>query len=179
MRSASVSSVSSISTNMSRSPSPRQAYREPSQTKVKGETSSPRSPPFEGHRKARTASLSRSPPLQKLTELEKKRRRDSVSSEDSYISHDVEMSRERSDSRNTRRRYQQMSPPGRGRRTESRSPPRRERRGLSNDRPVGRNGFSSGGPPRNELKENRGPRARSMSPFSKRLALTQAMNTGP
>ena len=120
------------------------------------------------------------------TSLGKKRRRDSISSVDSYSSGDgrsgVRDSRERANSRSTRRKFNHVSPPSRGRRTESRSP-HRERRPLSNDRQRAygrvkdRTRFSNGGPsPRGELQENRPSREKSLSPFSKRLALTQAMN---
>jgi hypothetical protein len=68
-----------------------------------------------------------------------------------------------------------MSPPARGRRTESRSP-YRGRRKLSNDRQRRRDRFSDGGPPRNNYRPP--PMERSLSPFSKRLALTKAMNMG-
>ncbi|KAH8782586.1 hypothetical protein BGZ57DRAFT_758805, partial [Hyaloscypha finlandica] len=183
IRSASHSSVSvsTISTNMSRSPSPREISRHSASRKHMRSniSSSPqrRNPGRNESRSVtRSPSISRSPPLPKhLTESEKKRRRRSSSSADSYTSEDRRNSRERTDSRSTRRRFQQTSPPARGRRTESRSPYRGRRR-LSNDRQRGSDRFSDGGPPRDSYRPP--PRERSLSPFSKRLALTQAMNLG-
>ncbi|KAL2071591.1 hypothetical protein VTL71DRAFT_12826 [Oculimacula yallundae] len=156
MRSASSASVSTISTGISRSPSPQ---RDPMEHSI---------------RKSRSASpavrrRSMTPP-RRLTDSEKKRRRDSYSSVDSYSSDEGKMSRERVDSRSTRRRYQQASPPARGRTTESRSP-HRKRRELSNDRQRAGNGFGG-------IENRRPPKERSLSPFSKRLALTQTMNSG-
>ncbi|PVH85344.1 hypothetical protein DL98DRAFT_56225 [Cadophora sp. DSE1049] len=163
MRSASSASVSTISTGISRSPSPQRDSREHDSRKIGSRSaSSPR---------RRSPSMSITPP-RRLTDSEKKRRRESYSSVDSYSSDEGNMSRGRVESRSTRRRYQQASPPARGRTTESRSP-HGKRRGLSNDRqhPRPRNGF--------DVVENRAPpRERSLSPFSKRLALTQAMNGG-
>jgi len=176
MRSASSASVSTISTNLSRSPPPRQSTRNLDEGKQRSMSIS-KSPPRRDSRRnvARSHSLSKSPPpVQKLTDSEKKRRRASLSSGGSYTSGEGQDSRERDSSRSTRRRFQELSPPARGRRTESRSPHRGRRR-LSNDRRSGRNGFHNGGP---VLQENRPPRERSLSPFSKRLALTQAMNMG-
>lgn len=174
MRSASNSSVSvsTISTNMSRSPSPRNsAIRKPMSMSRSPQR---RKPALDESRSlTRSPSISRSPPPRHLTDSEKKRRRNSVSSIESYTSEDRRKSRERTDSRSTRRRYQQTSPPTRGRRTESRSPYRGRRR-LSNDRQRGRDRFSDGGPPRDTYRPP--PKERSLSPFSKRLALTQAMN---
>lgn len=94
-------------------------------------------------------------------------------------------SRERASSRSTRRKFNQVSPPARGRRTESRSP-YRGRRPLSNDRQrvydrgQDRNRFRNGSPPSGDFREDNKapPREKSLSPFSKRLALTQAMNMG-
>ncbi|KAE9377968.1 hypothetical protein N431DRAFT_435131 [Stipitochalara longipes BDJ] len=181
MRSASHSSVSvsTISTNMSRSPSPTEipvnpAVRQPMRTSISRSPQPRKSGLHQSRSLTRSPSISRSPPRPKhLTDSEKKRRRNSVSSAESYTSDDCQKSRERTDSRSTRRRFQQISPPARGRRTESRSPYRGRRR-LSNDRQRGRNRFSDGGPPRDTYKLP--PRERSLSPFSKRLALTQAMN---
>jgi hypothetical protein len=172
--SASSASVSTISTNLSRSPSPRESTRNIDEGKRRSMSLSKSPSRRESRRNvARSHSLSKSPPpVQKLTDSEKKRRRASLSSGGSYTSGEGRDSRERDSSRSTRRRFQELSPPARGRRTESRSPHRRRRR-LSNDRRSGRNGFHNGGP---LSQENRPPRQRSLSPFSKRLALTQAMN---
>ncbi|KAH9218866.1 zinc knuckle-domain-containing protein [Leptodontidium sp. 2 PMI_412] len=160
MRSASSASVSTISTGISRSPSPQRDSREHNRRKVGPRSASP---------PLRRKSPSMTPP-RRLTDSEKKRRRESFSSVDSYSSDEGNMVRERVESRSTRRRYQEASPPARGRTTESRSP-HRKRRDLSNDRQRARNGFGG--------VENRPPpRERSLSPFSKRLALTQTMNGG-
>lgn len=186
IRSASPSSasVSSISTRMSRSPSPRaisgtSASRKPMRSSISKSPQRRSASRNDSRSLSRSPSVSRLPPPPKhLTDSEKKRRRDSFSSADSYTSEDrrnSRNSRERTDSRSTRRRYQQTSPPARGRRTESRSPYRGRRR-LSNDRQRGRDRFSDGGPPRDSYRPPP-HRERSLSPFSKRLALTQAMNT--
>ncbi|KAH7419919.1 zinc knuckle-domain-containing protein [Cadophora sp. MPI-SDFR-AT-0126] len=159
MRSASSASVSTISTGVSRSLSSQRDARDHDSRKIGRGGSLPR---------RRSPSMPMTPP-RRLTDSEKKRRRKSFSSVDSYSSEEGNMLRE---SRSTRRRYQQASPPARGRTTESRSP-HGKRRGLSNDRQHPR--------PNNEIGDvgNRAPpRGRSLSPFSKRLALTQAMNGG-
>lgn len=149
MRSASSASVSTVSTNLSQSPSPRR--------KKSHSVSSPRQ---------------NVPSRPGLSDSEKKRRRDSYSSEDSYDARTV--SRERDSIRSTRRRFQQASPQARGRRpTESQSPTR-ERRKLSNDRQRGRGSLGDNS---TTLTNNGPPKERSLSPFSKRLALTQAMNS--
>jgi len=171
MRSASSASVSTISTNLSRSPSP-QPSRKPDRRKFRSMSIS-ESP----HQRTKSHSPSPRPSRQKLSDSEKKRRRESYSSVDSYGSAERRMSRERESSRSTRRRFQQASPLARGRRTtESQSPPR-ERRKLSNDRQRGRGSFGDCG---TNLRKNDKPslKERSLSPFSKRLALTQAMNMG-
>jgi hypothetical protein len=71
-----------------------------------------------------------------------------------------------------------VSPPARGREAESRSPQRGRGR-FSDDREPGRDG-RNGGLNRNGFNgENRAPVGeRSLSPFSKRLTLTQSMNMG-
>ncbi|TVY38302.1 hypothetical protein LSUB1_G003692 [Lachnellula subtilissima] len=172
MRSASASSVSTISTNVSKSPSPQQARptslsRSPSRTGL-------------GRQDRRYSSISRSPPSRPKTTHEKKRRRDSYSSVDSRMSNTgdrVPHSRERGSSRSTRRRYRHDSPPARGRNAEIRSPQRRRR--FSDDREPGRDSRNSGLNQNNFNDENkRPPREKSLSPFSKRLALTQSMNMG-
>lgn len=171
LRSASsTSSVSTISTAMSRSRSPT-----PQCTSRRERSNSP----MRGIIRTRSPVHSRSPPrvAARLSDGVK-RRRESISSVDSYSSADVqnsipgEIGRERANSRSTRRKYQERSPPVRGRRTQSRTPPPRARRPLSNDR---QNGKSNGV---TERKESVPRREKSLSPFSKRLALTQAMNKG-
>ncbi|KAH7350863.1 zinc knuckle-domain-containing protein [Rhexocercosporidium sp. MPI-PUGE-AT-0058] len=160
MRSASSTSISTISTTISRSSSLQRDFKEHNRRKVGSRNASP---PL--HR--RSPSLT---PPRRLTDSEKKRRRDSLSSVDSYSSDEGNMARERVESRSTRRRYQQASPPARGRTTESRSP-HRNRRDLSNDRRRARNGLGG-------VENTLPPKERSLSPFSKRLALTQTMNGG-
>ena len=178
MRSASSGSVSTISTDMSKSPSPMQTKRIHNELQQRSMSIS-QSPPSREMRpyRARSRSLSQSAqPRRRLTDYEKKRRRGSLSSIDSYSSREGRKSREREDSRSTRRRFQKVSPPVRGRKTESRSP-HRERRRLSNDRRSGRNGDNNHDV---HIPETRSParRERSLSPFSKRVALTRATNTG-
>jgi len=172
MRSASASSVSTISTNVSRSPSPRQARptslsRSPSRTGL-------------GRQDRRYSSISQSPPSRPQAAHEKKRRRESQSSVDSPMSNTGDRaphSRERGSSRSTRRRYRQDSPPARGRKAEIRSPQRRRR--FSDDREPGRDSRNGGLNPNSLNDENRRPpREKSLSPFSKRLALTQSRNMG-
>lgn len=190
MRSASSNSVSTISTSLSRSPSPR-PNRSANPRKPRSISLSQSPPRRNSFRQNPRPSFSGSPsPQPRMTESERKRRRNSGSSVDSYMSdggrNGMRDSRERASSRSTRRKFNQVSPPARGRRTESRSPDR-GRRPLSNDRQkvfdrgVDRNSFRNGGPPpRNDLRqENKAPpREKSLSPFSKRLALTQEMNMG-
>lgn len=177
MRSTSISSVSTISTNLSRSVSP------PSD-----DQGSPRRERSDG-RRARISRTppprrdsyqrSRSPTRRPLTDSERKRRRDSVSSADSYVCEEVRESTERPSSRNTRRRYEERSPGGRGRRSDSRSPYRPQRR-SENDRPLGRLGSRNNDNERSSEPKKPAvpPKERSLSPFSRRLALTQAMNGG-
>ncbi|TVY38650.1 hypothetical protein LOCC1_G005208 [Lachnellula occidentalis] len=172
MRSASASSVSTISTNVSRSPSPRQARptslsRSPSRTEL-------------GRQDRRYSSISQSPPSRPPAAHEKKRRRESQSSVGSPMSNTGDHaphSRERGSSRSTRRRYRHVSPPARGRKAEIRSPQRRRR--FSDDREPGRDDRNGGLNPNSFNDENRQPpREKSLSPFSKRLALTQSRNMG-
>ncbi|CAG8976522.1 hypothetical protein HYALB_00006019, partial [Hymenoscyphus albidus] len=173
-RSASISSVSvsTISTTMSRSPSPRRSYAETRQRKPRSPSMS-RSPALRkdsGHQDRRYNSISQSPQQPRVSDSEKKRRRGSVSSVDSDTSADrKENMRPPRDSRSTRRRFREVSPPVRGRRTESRSPHRGRGRLVDN--------HEQQQPPRNHGRDEP-PRERSLSPFSKRLALTQAMNMG-
>lgn len=75
----------------------------------------------------------------------------------------------RSPPRESRRQFRSRSPQG-GRRPVS-SPPRHNNRPAAGP-PHRNNGERGGRPPREEARE------RSLSPFSKRLALTQAMNGG-
>ncbi|KAG9246288.1 zinc knuckle-domain-containing protein [Calycina marina] len=165
-RRRSSSSVSTISTSMSRSRS--------------------RSPPPRSHdNEPRGTKKSSLPPRDALSvpaaNDQKKRRRSSVSSSDSYVSKSGEDQvgdyGERTDSRSTRRRYQDSSPRERGRRDSKEWPPVRRgspaRRGPSADhKPVA--------PVREQMKPARHlpPRERSLSPFSKRLALTRSINSG-
>lgn len=175
LRSASASSVSvsTISTRMSRSPSPSPAPAGPQSRSLS------RSPPRVSGQNHRFAHSSRSPPRSSNME-EKKRRRDSYSSADSRLStgdEHVLQSRELGSSRSTRRRFRHVSPPARGRRTESRSPQRG--RGRFSDGREQVRGSRNDGPGRNGFHEKSLPaRERSLSPFSKRLALTQAMSAG-
>ncbi|KAM3074653.1 hypothetical protein ACMFMG_008082 [Clarireedia jacksonii] len=181
---SSASSVSTISTNISRSPSPRETRRMSNPYPSKSARRS-RSASRSNHYSRDSLSVSRSPPPRGETrDLEKKRRRDSYSSVDSYSSADGQdirrQSRERASSRSTRRRFNDRSPDARGRRTESRSPDRGRRR-LSNDRRRVEEHQSNGNPRRDAYVSSPPPRPqreRSLSPFSKRLALTQAMNMG-
>lgn len=111
-------------------------------------------------------------------------------------------SRERTDDRNTRRRRRESSPEERGRhRRSGRQSERRDRRSKSVDKdrvkesrattqdvPRDRPYRDQASPPRQSqpgrsrpepiTQKNQPPRERSLSPFSKRLALTQAMNNG-
>ncbi|PQE23975.1 zinc knuckle-domain-containing protein [Rutstroemia sp. NJR-2017a WRK4] len=180
---SSASSVSTISTNISRSPSPRETRRMSNSYPSKS-TRRSRSPSQSNRYSRDSLSVSRSPPRGEIRDSEKKRRRDSYSSVDSYSSADREdtrkQSRERASSRSIRRRLNDRSPDARGRRTESRSPDRGRRR-LSNDRRRIEEPQSHGNPEREAYISSARPpprRERSLSPFSKRLALTQAMNRG-
>ncbi|KAH8685653.1 hypothetical protein BGZ60DRAFT_522938 [Tricladium varicosporioides] len=186
IRSTSVStmSVSTISTNMSRSPSPHQSHSESKSHRPRSPSLS-RSPPKRSliTETDRFASDSRSPPPRpRAADWEKKRRRDSSSGQSFSLDDPKDIrrgSRERRGSRSTRRRFQHRSPSARGRKTESRSPQRGRRR-LSNDHMSGRGDYrneNEGQQFRRQEQENRlATRERSLSPFSKRLAITQAMN---
>lgn len=170
IRSKSVSSVSTISTNESPSPIHRSRDQEIHSHQPRSGTPNQDDP---SHNRARTTSTPRS---------ERKRRRDSISSSDSYASGDQ---RGRANSRSTRRRYERVSQSPRGRRTENRSP-HRGRGDSFVDRQNAGDGFSNNVRPNAEdrnrnndsmqrLGRNVPQRERSLSPFSKRLALTQAM----
>jgi hypothetical protein len=145
IRSASSASVSTISTGMSRSPS---------------------SPPRQHVGDVDTRKAAPPSPRQRPTDFEKKRRRDSMSSVDSYSSAEDRRdyrrdSRERASSRSTR------------------SPQRGGRRMLSNDRHTNameEPRHANRSPVRDQRQNRPPPRERSLSPFSKRLALTQSMN---
>jgi hypothetical protein len=173
---------------MSRSPSPKPTSGNTAGSRNYYASRSP-SPPIRDAGRTMPPKRSQSPPSRHhLTDSEKKRRRNSFSSADSYASRDGRSyrrgSRERASSRSTRRKFKELSPPVRGRRTESRSPNRDRRRGPSNDRrqPGGdereqpSHGNGSQLPSNNPSNSRSAPRERSLSPFSKRLALTQAMN---
>ncbi|KAL4759620.1 zinc finger CCHC-type containing 10 [Aspergillus foveolatus] len=184
LSSASASSVSTISTNRHRSISPRQ----------------------ERYGKRREESKTRSQ-TSHHSSSRKRRYSDSSSgySVSSYSSREV--SRTRSPERNTRRRRRESSPKERGRpRDVSRGGSRRgrsrsysvdrgrivkERRSLTHeetdaDRSYAKP-YTSRSQPRASHHEWKGvernyaqppPRQRSLSPYSKRIALTQAMNMG-
>jgi len=188
VRSASDSSVSTISTGISRSPPPLEPSRGTAMPRPRHSDSPPPSPQSRSNFEQNSKFTNRShspPPEHRVAAVAKKRRRNSASSVDSYSSEGDSMgklgSREERNSRSTRRRFKQSSPPMRGRRTESRSPHRR-RRPLSNDRQRTSNQdnghFTFGGPSQlDRFEGTRGPpRKQSLSPFSKRLALTKAMN---
>ncbi|KAH8821057.1 zinc knuckle-domain-containing protein [Xylogone sp. PMI_703] len=187
MRSASSGSVSTISTNRSRSRS--QSKEEPEiQRRQSSFSRSPlrRSGNGDSDRyNKRYMSASRSPSISRRRSLgssERKRRRGSRSSVDTSASEGRSQARDSrapEDDRNIRRRYSEVSPVGRGRRTESRGPDRR-RRSRSNDRrlPQSRNETGAERSFHGTAVPKAPPRQRSLSPFSKRLALTQAMNMG-
>lgn len=184
LSSASASSVSTISTNRHRSISPRQ----------------------ERYGKRREESKTRSQTSHHSSS--RKRRYSDSSSDYSVSSYSSrEVSRTRSPERNTRRRRRESSPKERGRpRDVSRDGSRRGRsrsysvdrgrvlkgrRSLTNeetdaDRSYAKP-YTSRSQPKASYHEWRGvernhaqppPRQRSLSPYSKRIALTQAMNMG-
>lgn len=192
VRSTSYDSVSTISTNRSPSGSPRRAQELPPRRRRTSSISRSRSPArrSEDREDARSykryPSASRSPTLSSMRsrgDSERKRRRSSQLSADSYSSEDRPTQshdpKALDDDRNKRRRYQEASPVGRGRRTDS-SRPERLRREHSNDRrfPVSRDENRTGRDTGGTAAPRPAPRQRSLSPFSKRLALTQAMNMG-
>jgi hypothetical protein len=180
-----MSSISTISTNRSYSASPR------------------RSGHGAHHSRGRDVSTSLSP-----TKARKRRYSDSSEGRDGSVHSgpkERSPSRERTDDRNTRRRRRESSPEERGRhRGEGRHSQRRHRHSRSADkdrfpkerRPTtpdaprdrDRSYRDRASPPRQAQTErsrqepkpraNQPPRERSLSPFSKRLALTQAMNIG-
>lgn len=176
IRSTSSSSVSTISTSRSRSP-PRVANTGPNR-----------------HSKSRSMSRSRSrsrlrsvPPRQDSGTEKKRRRGSSTSSsgsEDSQLN--PRDTRDRIYSRSTRRRYSQQSPSTRGRHATSDRSPGRGRRRHSNDRRLSHEGpkilrglsrdRSSSDLPHERSRKEEGPRDRSLSPFSKRLAMTKTIN---
>ncbi|RDW60948.1 hypothetical protein BP6252_12331 [Coleophoma cylindrospora] len=172
MRSTSSDSVSTISTKSSRSPPPHRSARESS---FKRSLSRPRSGSVSPHRGT--------------SGIERKRQRGSSvsSSAGSYISQTQPEDRKEPDvRRSTRRRYSSQSPEARGRMTRSKSrSPVRERRRLSNDRrqdngrgpPLNKHNNGNGsGAMQNTARQSGLVRERSLSPFSKRLALTHAMS---
>lgn len=161
-------SVSTISTDRSGSSANRPAEKEAGRSLRRSMSMSESPIPLH---KAQSPSLSQSP-QRRATEAEKKRRR--TSSPDSYVSEDDRrVSRERGSSRSTRRRFQENSPPARGRRTESRGS-YRGRRELSNDQKGAQDSMDhSFDEPKATPQTLRG---KSLSPFSKRMALTQSMN---
>ncbi|CAG8419172.1 unnamed protein product [Penicillium salamii] len=183
----SMSSISTISTNRSYSASPRRGGNDTHGSRRRDVSASP-DPTKSRKRRYSDSSEGRS---------------GSVHSGPTHRS----PSRERNSDRNTRRRRRESSPEQRGRhRGEGRHSERRHRRSRSADRdrlpkerrsmtpdaagdrdrpyrdraspsrqvppPPGRPGHDS------KPRANQPPRERSLSPFSKRLALTQAMNIG-
>ncbi|KAJ5297923.1 hypothetical protein PENANT_c012G02151 [Penicillium antarcticum] len=178
----SMSSISTISTNRSYSTSPRRSKRDEHESR-RGSTS----PPPTKSRKRRYSDSSEG-------------RAGSVHSSEQRPR---SISRERTDDRNTRRRRRESSPEERGRhRAAGRHSLRRDRRSRSVDKarvpkekrsptPDGardRHYRDRASPPRQSqpaqsrqdtrMRNDQPPRERSLSPFSKRLALTQAMNHG-
>ena len=184
-RSISMSSISTISTNRSYSASPRRGGH--------------------GAHDSRRRDISTSPAP---TKSRKRRYSGSSEGRDGSVCSGPKQrspSRERTEDRNTRRRHRESSPEERGRhRGEGRHSERRyrrsrsankdrvpkERRSVTPDAPRDRDRSyrDRASPPRQAQPErsrqetkpraNQPPRERSLSPFSKRLALTQAMNIG-
>ncbi|KAH8596434.1 zinc knuckle-domain-containing protein [Bisporella sp. PMI_857] len=175
-RSASSSeSVSTISTNISRSPSSSHA-RSPS-ARGRSRESPARTREYNQSTEHQDSVLSRqslqTPRRSTSFSKERKRRRGSFSSSDSFISEDGKYYDRRSGEKVSRRRFSEHSPPGRGRRTESkgfqesRTGPSSIHKPLDDKYP--RTGFGS--------STNRA-RERTLSPFSRRRALTRAMGSG-
>ncbi|KAI1008132.1 hypothetical protein K3495_g85 [Podosphaera aphanis] len=168
LRSASSSSVSvsTISTVSTSSPPPRR--NSPAIQKSAKSISSP----WKNNTAIRSRSIPKAvSPAFRQSPADIKRRRESSSSADSYISDGGQST----DQRATRRRYRSKSPPFRGRPITSRSPTARHRRKPSMDR---------GNPDIRcrdkgiRLRESKPvSREQSLSPFSKRLALTQALSS--
>lgn len=180
----SMSSVSTISTNRSYSASPRRSRNDAADNRIRDDPTSP-APPASRKRRYSHSSYD-----------------DTGSVDSGHMP-----SKEPAGDRNTRRRRRESSPDQRGRhRKEERHSERRYRRSRSADKdriPRERRSPTPGAPrdrdhnrsyrdrasqPRQAQSErsrqdpqpraNQPPRERSMSPFSKRLALTQAMNMG-
>ncbi|KAI0896620.1 zinc knuckle-domain-containing protein [Annulohypoxylon nitens] len=201
-RSASYDSVSSISTRRSASPPPRAQHSPAGPPGVTKRGNVSPSPVRHAPRKQLYSSASdherryspspRRPartrsPSDRPSQRSRSPSRDSSPARSRYDSRD-EVPRQRFQD-NRRRRYSSSpsrSPPARDRRRfrsrtpdeprrRGRTPPRRhEENGGRNPAPRHTDGGRRGGgpPPRQEQRE------RSLSPFSKRLALTQAMNAG-
>ncbi|KAJ3462990.1 hypothetical protein MRS44_007776 [Fusarium solani] len=200
-RSVSSHSVSTISTGASRSPSPaRERTRSPPPARRSRIPYSDEDAGLRGGRRddsrSRSRSLSRSRSRSPRVEYQHRRSvsRDSRSPEDDrrdrYRSREPIPPREDNGHSRRQRRYssesrgsyesrhqhprESRSPEHRGRRFER--PDRRDTRpGRERHPRGGHNGRGHGrrGPPPNEQ-----PRERSLSPFSRRLAMTQAMNMG-
>jgi hypothetical protein len=167
MSSFSSSSVSTTSTSRSRSASRQRRRQHPS-------------PPD----RVMTSQYEEEGPLATSSFERKRRRRSSVDSQDNYgrINGD----------RNTRRRRSALSPGERGRRTSrmeddverrprsaTRSHSWQSGRRVSGSVPRAKHGGrGSRSPSPYRRPRDTAPRERSMSPYSKRLALTQAMNSG-
>ncbi|ORY59568.1 zinc knuckle-domain-containing protein [Pseudomassariella vexata] len=180
-RAASFDSVSTISTG--RSPSPPPARKAPSSSPLPSRRSESRSPPPLGRAESydsvnddeRPTRPQSSKPRQLSPPINRRSRSRSLSDDFSPARQEdrPRLSRRDSPSRSLPRRQQRRfrSRSSRGHRQPPRSPsPRVSARG-SRGRDIEDN-KPSAPPPRRE------PRERSLSPFSRRLALTQAMNTG-
>ncbi|OTB09221.1 hypothetical protein M426DRAFT_316511 [Hypoxylon sp. CI-4A] len=197
VRSASYDSVSSISTRRSVSPPPR-ARQSPGVSR-REDISPP--PVNQAPRRQSYSSASEDEGRYSRDDSSRGRRTRSPSNRPSRMSrspardispvqsrHSAKDEAARDRSPYARRRRYSSSPsrspppPRERRRFRSRSPNRAERPGRSPPRDFGRRG--RGGPPtrgsdrrRGQAPSQREQRERSLSPFSKRLALTQAMNS--
>ncbi|KAI8966596.1 zinc knuckle-domain-containing protein [Daldinia sp. FL1419] len=194
-RSASYDSVSSISTRRSASPPPRTQQSNAAHPDI------PRRGSSRGVRRASYSSASdyerrdpspprRSPrndsPLARSPRRSRSLARDDSPVRSHYDAKD-EAPRQRSPYSRRSRNYSSpsRSPPPRERRQfRSRSPEGSKKRDRSPPRDYGRQTYRNSAPNhrndrrRGEALPRREQRERSLSPFSKRLALTQAMNTG-
>lgn len=170
-------SVATISTNRSVSPGQRERNekRESSRRdRSRSVSSTPLSPPRKRQRSPSVSSDSQSPPRFRGTA--KARRYRSNSPDGRGRSNEIRRSSQRSRSRSrsmnrseiTKHRRSIDAEPA-GDETARVGPPS-DKRTFQNGRPAGRSAFNEGGT--NRRKE------RSLSPYSRRLALTQAMNRG-
>lgn len=185
-RASSVNSVSSISTRSSRSPPPR---RRASPSPRREQDVPPPQRRFSRSRSRSFDSASESSRRHSLSpergiEIRESRRRSplrrSLSPDDGYQSRDDQQHRSSSyEQPPSRRAGKSQAQP----RYRSRSPGRVESRGQGRYRD--RDDYEDcGGPSKGQgrqsspTRQREPPRERSLSPFSKRLALTQAMNMG-